>query len=65
MRGIFVPDATEDFSPLGQLIGLAVAFASLDVVDLLLVDPDWGHVGKALLIFLLLCDRYRRDWVST
>ncbi|MEP1122367.1 MAG: low temperature requirement protein A [Ilumatobacter sp.] len=56
MRGIVVPEKTEDFTadPVELFFDLAFVFAFSQLVHLLIVHPDWEHVGKATLIFLLL-----------
>ncbi len=56
MRGITVPEKTEDFTadPVELFFDLAFVFAFSQLVHLLIVHPDWEHVGKAALIFLLL-----------
>ncbi|MFT4659223.1 MAG: low temperature requirement protein LtrA [Candidatus Aldehydirespiratoraceae bacterium] len=56
MRGLRVPEPTEDFAadPVELIFDLAFVFAVSQLVHLLIVHPDWEHVGKAALIFLLL-----------
>jgi low temperature requirement protein LtrA len=56
MRGLRVPEPTEDFAadPVELFFDLAFVFAFSQLVHLLIVHPDWEHVGKAALIFLLL-----------
>ncbi len=56
MKGLVVPERTEDFTadPVELFFDLAFVFAFSQLVHLLIVDPDWEHVGKAALIFLLL-----------
>ena len=56
MRGLVVPDATEDFTadPVELFFDLAFVFAFSQIVGLLLYDPTWNTVGEATLIFLLL-----------
>ncbi len=56
MRGITVPEKTEDFTadPVELFFDLAFVFAFSQLVHLLIAHPDWEHVGDAALIFLLL-----------
>ena len=56
MRGIVVPEQTEDFTadPVELFFDLAFVFAFSQLVHLLIGHPDWEHVGDAALIFLLL-----------
>ena len=56
MRGLVVPEPTEDFTadPVELFFDLAFVFAFSQIVGLLLYDPSWETVGKAGLIFLLL-----------
>jgi low temperature requirement protein LtrA len=56
MRGLVVPEATEDFTadPVELFFDLAFVFAFSQIVGLLLYDPTWDTVGKSTLIFLLL-----------
>lgn len=56
MRGIEVPEREEDFTadPVEIFFDLAFVFAFAQIVHMLVVHPDWEHVGKAGLIFLLL-----------
>ena len=56
MRGLQVPEKTEDFTadPVELFFDLAFVFAFSQLVHLLIVHPDWEHVGKAALIFTLL-----------
>lgn len=56
MRGLVVPEQTEDFTadPVELFFDLAFVFAFSQLVHLLIVHPDWEHVGKAAIIFLLL-----------
>lgn len=56
MRGLLVPDASEDFTadPVELFFDLAFVFAFSQIVGLLLYDPTWTTVGEATLIFLLL-----------
>jgi len=56
MRGLEVPDRTEDFTadPVELFFDLAFVFAFSQLVHMLIVHPDWEHVGKAAMIFLLL-----------
>ncbi len=56
MRGLVVPEKTEDFTadPVELFFDLAFVFAFSQLVHLLIVHPDWEHIGKAAIIFLLL-----------
>jgi low temperature requirement protein LtrA len=56
MRGLVVPEATEDFTadPVELFFDLAFVFAFSQIVGLLLYEPTWNTVGEAALIFLLL-----------
>lgn len=56
MRGLEVPERTEDFTadPVELFFDLAFVFAFSQLVHLLLVHPDWEHVGQAGLVFVLL-----------
>lgn len=56
MRGLDVPQREEDFTadPVEIFFDLAFVFAFSQLVHLLIVHPDWEHVGKAGLLFLLL-----------
>jgi low temperature requirement protein LtrA len=56
MRGLAVPEPTEDFTadPVELFFDLAFVFAFSQIVALLLHDPTWNKVGEATLIFLLL-----------
>lgn len=56
MRGLVVPEPTEDFTadPVELFFDLAFVFAFSQIVGLLLYDPTWATVGEAGLIFLLL-----------
>lgn len=56
MRGLDVPEQSEDFTadPVELFFDLAFVFAFSQIVHLLVVHPDWQHVGKAGLVFLLL-----------
>lgn len=56
MKGLLVPEKTEDFTadPVELFFDLAFVFAFSQIVHMLVVHPDWEHVGKAALIFLLL-----------
>ncbi len=51
-----MPEKTEDFTadPVELFFDLAFVFAFSQLVHLLVAHPDWEHVGKAALIFLLL-----------
>ena len=56
MKGLAVPEATEDFTadPVELFFDLAFVFAFSQLVHLLIVHPDWEHVGEAALLFVLL-----------
>lgn len=56
MRGIEVPERTEDFTadPVELFFDLAYVFAFSQLVGLLIRQPDWDGVGRAALLFLLL-----------
>jgi low temperature requirement protein LtrA len=56
MRGLDIPERTEDFSadPVELFFDLAYVFAFSQLVSLLLGDPTWDGIGDASLIFLLL-----------
>ncbi len=56
MKGLAVPEPTEDFTadPVELFFDLAFVFAFAQLVHLLIVHPDWEHVGEAGLIFVLL-----------
>lgn len=56
MKGLQVPEKTEDFTadPVELFFDLAFVFAFSQIVHMLVVHPDWEHVGKAAMIFLLL-----------
>jgi low temperature requirement protein LtrA len=56
MRGIEVPERTEDFTadPVELFFDLAYVFAFSQLVGLLIHHPDWDGVGRATLLFLLL-----------
>jgi low temperature requirement protein LtrA len=56
MRGLVVPEKTEDYTadPVELFFDLAFVFAFSQIVHMLLVHPDWEHIGKAGLIFLLI-----------
>ena len=56
MRGIVVPERTEDFSadPVELFFDLAFVFAFSQIVHMLVVHPDGRHVAEAGMIFLLL-----------
>lgn len=56
MRGITVPERTEDFTadPVELFFDLAYVFAFSQLVGRLVHDPDWGGVARVLLLFLLL-----------
>ncbi len=56
MRGLVVPDASEDFAadPVELFFDLAFVFAFSQLVGLLISTPTWNSVGQATLIFLML-----------
>ena len=56
MKGLVVPEKTEDYTadPVELFFDLAYVFAFSQIVHMLVVHPDWEHVGKAGLIFLLI-----------
>ncbi len=56
MRGLVVPDATEDFTadPVELFFDLAFVFAFSQLVGLLVEIPTWDTIGRATLIFLML-----------
>ncbi len=56
MKGLAVPEPTEDFTadPVELFFDLAFVFAFSQLVHLLIGHPDWEHVGQAALVFLLL-----------
>ena len=56
MKGLVVPEKTEDYTadPVELFFDLAFVFAFSQIVHMLVVHPDWEHIAKAGLIFLLL-----------
>lgn len=56
MRGLIVPEASEDFTadPVELFFDLAFVFAFSQIVGLLLYDPSWATVRDATIVFLLL-----------
>ena len=56
MRGITVPERTEDFTadPVELFFDLAFVYAFSQLVGHLIHNPDWTGVGQAAVIFLLL-----------
>ena len=56
MKGLAVPEPTEDFTadPVELFFDLAFVFAFSQLVHLLIDHPDWEHIGQAALVFLLL-----------
>lgn len=56
MRGIEVPERTEDFTadPVELFFDLAYVLAISQLVDHLIDDPTWPGVGQAVLVFFLL-----------
>ena len=49
MRGLVVPEKTEDYTadPVELFFDLAFVFAFSQIVHMLVVHPDWEHIGKA------------------
>ncbi len=56
MRGIAVPERTEDFTadPVELFFDLAFVYAFSQLVGHLVHEPDWAGVGQAALLFMLL-----------
>jgi low temperature requirement protein LtrA len=56
MKGIPLPDLTEDFSadPVELFFDLAYVFAYSQIVAFLVHDPTWSGAGKAALLFGLI-----------
>ncbi len=56
MRGIEVPERTEDFTadPVELFFDLAYVFAFSQLVGRLIAEPTWEGVGHVTLLFLLL-----------
>lgn len=56
MKGLTLPEPTEDFSadPVELFFDLAFVFAFSQLVGQLIGDPTWTGVGRAALVFLLL-----------
>ena len=56
MRGLEVPERTEDFTadPVELFFDLAFVYAYSQLVGVLVHDPDWNHVGRVGLLFALL-----------
>jgi len=56
MRGLVVPEPSEDFTadPVELFFDLAFVFAFSQIVGLLLYDPSWTTVGDATIVFLML-----------
>jgi low temperature requirement protein LtrA len=56
VKGIEVPDRTEDFTadPVELFFDLAYVFAFSQLVGFLFHDPTWSGAGKAALLFALL-----------
>jgi low temperature requirement protein LtrA len=56
MRGLAVPERTEDFAadPVELFFDLAFVFAFSQLVHVLLVRPNWDGVGHVSLLFVLL-----------
>ena len=56
MRGLEIPELTEDFTadPVELFFDLAYVFAFSQLVGRLVEDPSWSGVGETALLFLLL-----------
>ncbi len=56
MKGITVPDTTEDFTadPVELFFDLVFVLAYSQLVGLLVHHPDWAGVGEAALLFVLM-----------
>jgi low temperature requirement protein LtrA len=56
MKGLVVPEQTEDYSadPVELFFDLAFVFAFSQLVGLLIHEPNWTGAGKAALLFGLL-----------
>jgi low temperature requirement protein LtrA len=56
VRGVVVPERTEDFTadPVELFFDLAYVFAFSQLVGHLVAHPDWTGVGEAALLFTLL-----------
>lgn len=56
MRGLVIPEETEDFTadPVELFFDLAFVFAFSQIVKILLDQPTWDAVGESALIFMLL-----------
>lgn len=56
MKGLVVPEKSEDYTadPVELFFDLAYVFAFSQIVHMLVVHPDWEHVGRAGLLFFLL-----------
>lgn len=56
MRGLVVPEASEDFAadPVELFFDLAFVFAFSQLVGFLVATPTWDTVGRATLVFLML-----------
>jgi low temperature requirement protein LtrA len=56
MRGLVVPERSEDFAadPVELFFDLAFVFAFSQLVQVLIVHPDWEGVGRVSLLFVLL-----------
>jgi low temperature requirement protein LtrA len=56
VKGLVVPEKTEDYTadPVELFFDLAFVFAFSQIVHMLVVHPDWEHIAKAGLIFLLI-----------
>ncbi len=56
MRGLVVPEKTEDFAadPVELFFDLAYVFAFSQLVSLLIEQPTWDGAAEAALIFLML-----------
>ncbi len=56
MRGIVVPERTDDFTadPVELFFDLVYVFAFSQIVGHLVESPTWGVAGESLLVFLLM-----------
>lgn len=56
MKGLVVPEPTEDFTadPVELFFDLAFVFAFSQLVYLLVHEPNWGGAGEAVLLFMIL-----------
>ncbi len=56
MRGIVMPEPAEDFTadPVELFFDLGYVLAFSQLVSILVRQPDWAHVGRVTLLFLLM-----------